>query len=370
MPAASSAFVSSDAEPLLRQLRPSPHSPARAVVSAVAIAATILGVPLAWRVVVRRWAPVSTERPSYLPSVEAPRPRRPFRSLPIEELQDMRPGYVVIGDSMAGRVHPDRLGELTGESVAPIIQVSTGSGRWFLLFKNYVVASQVKPKYTFVYFRDTNLTDVTWRLLGDQQAGTDEAAMDYEPELDDAVAARTAGGWFRVHRATDDVYQASRARSWLQPALTFWPARVIAGTRRGHDLERELNQMFALDRLRPIPEADMAAALDRDADFHANINRSILPAWLALARQHGLRLCFVRVQRRTLDGQPRPQSPALVRYVAHLREYVTRGGAAFVDERDYPAISVLPYHDGDHLHPSARVRYTEALFEILKALPQ
>jgi hypothetical protein len=340
----------------------------RSLARAGAVALTILAVPLGWRALLAASAPRRADTPSYLPAVEAARPRLPFRSLPIEELRDMQPGYVILGDSMAGRLHPGRLVELSNEEVALMNQVATGSGRWYLIFKNYVVFSGVRPKVTIVYFRDTNLTEVTWRLLGDQRQGTDEVALQLEPELNAAVAARLAGPWHRVHRAVDDVYAASRVRQWLQPQLTFWPARVVAGSRGGRDLERDVNALFSLERLRPIPQSDMAAAEDREADFSRWIDASILPAWLALAKQHDLKLVFVRVQRRTTDGRPRPESPALARYIADLRGYLTRHGAALIDERDYPAIWQLPYHDGDHLAPEARREYTEIFFEILRSL--
>jgi hypothetical protein len=346
-----------------------PPSTLRRISAALALATTIFAVPLVWRVLVQAWGPRDATR-SYLPAVEAARPRLPFRSLPIEELRYLKPGYIILGDSMAGRIHRDRLAHLTNDAVAPMQQVATGSARWYLIFKNYIVFSGVRPKYVVVYFRDTNLTDPTWRLLGDQREGTDEVALQDEPELNAAVAARLAGPWYRAHQIVDDVYAVSRTRSWLQPKLTFWPARVLAGTRGGHDLERDVNAMFGLERLRPIPQSDMAAAEDREADFDRWIDASILPAWLALAREHDLRLLFVRVQRRTLDGKPRPESAALVEYVDALREYVTARGALFIDERDYPAISALPYHDGDHLAPEARPEYTAIFHEMLKSLPR
>ncbi len=329
----------------------------------------MLLVPLGWRALLTAWGPRG-ETPSYLPAVEAARTRQPFRALPIEELRYLKPGYIILGDSMAGRIHRDRLAHLTNDAVAPMQQVATGSGRWYLIFKNYIVFSGVRPKYVVVYFRDTNLTEVTWRLLGDQREGTDEVALQQEPELNAAVAARLAGPWYRAHQVVDDVYGVSRARSWLQPQLTFWPARVLAGTRGGQELERDVNALFALERLRPIPQSDMAAAEDREADFTRWVDASILPAWLRLAREHDLQLLFVRVQRRTLDGAPRPESPALVRYVAELRAYLTAQGALLVDERDYPAIWALPYHDGDHLAPEARLEYTDIFFNILQSLPR
>ena len=66
---------------------------------------------------------------SYLPALEGPRVRVPFDRDPIQQLEEIDPGIVVIGDSMAGtRIDDGRLGELSGVPVAPLLQAGSGSG--------------------------------------------------------------------------------------------------------------------------------------------------------------------------------------------------------------------------------------------------
>ena len=70
-------------------------------------------------------------------------------------------------------------------------------------------------------------------------------------------------------------------------------------------------------------------------------------------------LCFVRVQRRPEGGRAPYQSPALLRYVAKLRDYVQQQGAELVDDTGDPAQDPSWYEDGDHLSDEGRRRYTE-----------
>jgi len=343
------------------------RSAAAGLLALVVVAAA---TPLLWRVVVDRFGPSLSGTPSYLPSAESVRVRRPFDAGPIWGLQNMNPGIVVIGDSMAGRVDPDRLGQITNVPIAPILRNATGSGYWYLAFKNYVVASKITPERTVIFFRDTNLTDLMFRLLGDYHEVLDEVAVESEPELDRVVAANLSGPWHRVHAAMDRAYATERTRAWLEPALTAWPARVVAGSRGGTRLLAALNEQFALDRLRPMPLTDMSVVSPNDTDFHGNVDKSALPLLLSLAREHGRSLVFVRVQRRAADGGLRPESPALARYIRDLRAYIERGGGHLIDDQHDREVALLPYDDLDHISRDGRSRYTEIFARKLQALPR
>lgn len=345
-----------------------PSSTARRALSGLlALGVAIAITPFLWRVAVARWGPPLDSTPSYLPSVEPARPRRPFDAGHIWGLQNMQPGIVVIGDSMAGRVDPARLDQLMQMPVAPLLRAASGSGYWYLAFKNYVVASGVKPKWTLVFFRDTNLTDLLFRLLGDYRPALDDVAGDREDELDRVVAARLKGPWYQLHAAAERAYGIERARSWLEPALTAWPARVLAGSRGGPRLQTAVNESFGLDKLRVLPGSDMGAISARDTDFGANVNASVLPLFLELAARENLRLCFVRTQRRMPTGGLRPQTPALQRYMRQLRTYIEERGGFLIDDQDDPAVTALPYDDLDHIARAGRVPYTEHLAARLKA---
>ena len=345
----------------------SQQPPAVAFVLACAIA---LVVPLAWHGILAAFGPADDGPPSYLPALERTRPRRPFDAGVVTGLQQMNPAFVIIGDSMAGRVDFDRLRAITSEPVAPILQNATGSAYWYLAFKNFVVPSGVRPKWTLVFFRDTNLTDPMFRLAGSYRQTLDEVALDREPELNAIVALRATGPWYAVHHWTDRAYDVERARTWIEPELATWPARWVAGRRRAPALLTSINDAFALEHLRPSPEADLEATRDRDTDFAAHVGRSVLPAFVALARERGMPVCFIRVLRRTVDGAAPAQSPALQRYVADLRAWLAAEQMHFLDDLDDPRLLEIEYGDGDHIARASTPRYTELLVDRLRRLPQ
>lgn len=329
----------------------------------------MLTVPLFWRAAVGAWGPRAAEAvPSYLPAIEAARPRNPFIDTPIQELRDMQPGVVIIGDSMAGRIDEHHLTRLAATPVAPILMNATGSAYWYLAFKNYVVASGVKPRWVLVFFRDTNMTDVTFRLDGPYRPTLDGVAHADEPELNAVVARRASGAWARADHALDSVYRAKDARAWLDPVLNRWPAELVAAPGRESVLLDRVNATFTLDHLRPMAQADLAAADDREADFGAHVDASVLPLFLSAARASGLQVCFVRVMRRPVNGQPPPETPALHKYVEDLRAYVEANGGVFVNDHDSPELAHLPYVDGDHVSRDARVPYTDHFWAKLQAL--
>jgi hypothetical protein len=326
-----------------------------------AILVTIAAVPLLWRPVFSAWAPASMRATaSYLPALEPARARAPFDPAPLEELRLINPGIVVIGDSMAGRIHKRRLEELTHERVAPLLRNATGAAHWYLIFKNYVIASGIQPKAVIVFFRETNLTDPLFRLGDGLRANADPLSHDFEPELNAAVAARTQGAWFRIHAAVDRAYGVERTRRWLEPELARLPARDPS-------LLATLNDTFALGNLRENVAADMESPGDASLDFHRDVNRSVLPAFVSLARQYGLKLIFVRVLRRPEDGRAPSESPALQRYIRDLGEYLAANGAIFRDDRYYPGMAALSYDDGDHISRVSMIPYTELFFEQMAA---
>ena len=106
---------------------------------------------------------------SYLPSLETAAIARAVRPAPIERLQAANPEWVFIGDSMLGT----RIDRSCSASISEhwqsatsrsSFQAASGPAWWFLAFKNHLIASGVKPRATFFFFRDTNMTDTMFRL--------------------------------------------------------------------------------------------------------------------------------------------------------------------------------------------------------------
>jgi hypothetical protein len=307
--------------------------------------------------------PIPNLQPSYLPSLEGPRERAPFDTSRIEALRRMQPAFVVIGDSMAGsRIDPAVFTRVSGRSVAPLLYAGSGPAWWYLVLKNWVIASGVHPQAVFIFFRDTNLTNVLFRI--DATWSLDTAALPREDDLNAVVARRRGTSFYAVRAAFDTAYAAAEVRRWVEPLVNAWPARALIPYRRQREaFLQSVNDRFGLDHLRPMDAADMQATEDREADFAAFVDTSELPLMLRDAQRAGLRLVFVRVQRRPAGGRSPYQSPALQRYVRALRAYIEGHGATLVDDTGDPAETLDLYEDGDHLSREGRRRYTEAFAE-------
>jgi len=310
--------------------------------------------------------PIPNLQPSYLPSLEGPRERAPFDASRVSDLARMQPAFVVIGDSMAGsRIDPAVFTRASGQSVAPLLYAGSGPAWWYLVLKNWVIASGIRPKAVFIFFRDTNLTNVMFRI--DATWSLDTAALAREDDLNAVVARRRGNAFYGLRSAFDHAYAGTEARRWIEPLVNEWPARAMFPYRRQREaFMTSVNERFGLDHLRPMDAADMQATEDREADFGAFVDKSQLPLMLRDAQRAGLRLVFVRVQRRPIGGRPPYQSPALQRYVRELRAYIESRGGLLLDDTGDPAETLDWYEDGDHLSREGRRLYTERFAERIR----
>jgi hypothetical protein len=322
-------------------------------------AAALLLIPLALRAG-NRISAAPDLQPSYLPAIEDPRERLPFEADRIPALAGMNPTWVVIGDSMAGsRIDPSLLTRLTGGLTAPLLYAGSGTAWWYLALKNWLIPSGIRPRAVIVFFRDTNLTNVMFRI--EATWALDTAARAREDDLNAVVARRRGTLFYRVRDRIDRIYEAAEARRWMEPAVNDWPARMLFPYRRQRTaFLAQLNDRFGLSHVRPMDAADMQATEDREADFDRYVDDSVLPLMLREARAARLPLVLVRVQRRPVNGRPPEQSPALRRYVAKLHAYVEAHGGVFMDDTGDPTQTLDMYGDGDHLSPEGRRRYTES----------
>jgi hypothetical protein len=330
-------------------------SAGQAVFSLCVVLAGIALMPLGLRAV-NGLLPASADRPSFVPSIETPRPRFAFDEPRAQQMRESRAEFAVIGDSTAGgRILPGHLSRQVNRGVAGLFHPGSPVPYWFLMFKNFIVENNVPSvRGVLIFFRDDQLTtqvEANSRFL-------DNVARDYEPELDRVWSAYRLGRFSEVHRVARMAYHFDRTRLWLEPTLVRGPAAAVAGEPAAL-VERMNTELFALDRLRHFDAADLAVSDESFLDFDANVDRSLLPEFIAMAERAHIRLGFIRVQRRPLPNGPPPQSPALVQYLEKLEAYFEERGIYYGDDYGDPEISLSTYSDGDHLTPEARTPYTE-----------
>ena len=195
----------------------------------------------------------------------------------------------------------------------------------------------------------------------------DLAALEKEEELN-AVVARRLGLLHRARRLVDGLVGAEQARQRVEPAVTAWPVNaMLSSRRRQSEFMTGMNERLGLDHLRKMEAADIQIGEGPAFDFASDVDKSVLPLMLAEASRARLTLGFVRVQRRPTANRPPAQSPALRRYIAELRAYVTARDAIFHDDTGDRALTIDMYEDGDHLARHARRRYTENLYNRLRS---
>ncbi len=101
------------------------------VLSLVVILAGIVILPTGPRAV-NRLLLDDTVKPSYLPTVETPRPREPFDEETAATLRGAQPEFIVIGDSMAGtRINTGHLSRKAGRSVAGLFVAGSPVAYWY-----------------------------------------------------------------------------------------------------------------------------------------------------------------------------------------------------------------------------------------------
>jgi hypothetical protein len=329
-----------------------------------ALLAVLLGaivVPLGLRTV-NRAVRLPDAAPSYIPSIESPRVRTPFDGEAVAALREAANDYILIGDSMAGtRIDPGHLSRLIGgHGAAALFHPGSGPAYWYLTFKNFVVNAGLRPRVVVFFFRDENLTDTLFRVY---PSALDRVAKSQEPVLDDILAARSRGTFYRLHGAVRRVYQPDQTRAWLEPIIIRAPVALSAGRRSRKTLLDSINnEVFTLEALRPMVAADMASASAEALDFDRNLPTSVLPEILRLSKVSGIRVAFVRVQRRPAADGPRSQPPALQEYVRRLWRYLETSGAIFHDDWGDPDQPLSVYEDGDHVKKAFRRTYTEIFF--------
>ena len=330
------------------------------ILSLILVLAGTLVVPLGLRAI-NGALPGADVRESYLPTVETPRPREPFDQQAANDIREVQPEFVVIGDSMAGiRIDPLQLTRATHRRVIGLYQQGSPVAYWYLVLKNLVAENELKSlRGAIFFFRDDQLTSQVQVTPG----SLDHVARDHEPELDRVLAADKLGTFSDVHRAARTVYQFDRTRLFIEPRFNRWPAELVQRELPSELIAAMNSEVFALDKLRKFEGSDLAASTNESLNFGANVADSLLPEILRIAERSKIHLAFIRVQRRPTAQGPPPQSGALKKYIDDLKAYLTARGAYFHDDWGDPDEPLSVYADGDHLTSAGRARYTERFAE-------
>jgi len=296
----------------------------------------------------------------------------PFDQQVISDISAKKADYVFVGNSMLEtRIDENTLNARLGKDCCYILWTGGAESAWVhQALKNEVIPAVRRPKVVFVFFRDAYLTRVTYRANDAYWWKIERLSHDHEPEL--MRAMQESRTWQEgLEYDLGLLYPIQKRREIADYALEWLASQSVAPGRTpyGAPVANRYNQLFGLDRLKNTETADDSASGQGDPsiyDFDARLPHSLLPSMIKLAKDAGIALVFVRVQRRPTPYGPPAQTPELVRYVAKLQGYLAGNGVGFYDFTGDPELTLDHYLDGDHIRAAWKPASTELFLRRLQ----
>lgn len=283
----------------------------------------------------------------------------------LDEINTARPDYVFLGNSMLQtRIDPSLLSARLGSDSCYLMWSPGAESAWaHQALKNIVLASVHRPKKVFLFFRDVYLTLPTHRTGDQYWWRIERLSHESEPELARAMnAART---WQeKLQYRLGLIYPVQKYREKACYLLEWLAGQMLAPGKvpYGAPVAKDYNDLFDLGGMKAVEAADDADFSMDDLeiyDFDGMVRNSLLPSMLQMAKDRGVELVFVRVQRRPSGNGPPRQPEELRRYIGKLQQYLHDHGARFYDFTGDPEIGLDDYLDGDHIRPERKARSTE-----------
>lgn len=302
--------------------------------------------------------------------VEVPTPESQFDTRPLRRMQRLKPHVVLLGNSMVyTRFHEKTLNAaLAPTRVMQIAYPGAATAVWYLALKNYVSGGRHRPKRVLLFFRHYELTTPTIRTTGRYARTLAKLSRGPEEVVERRLTPGTSNPIGRLGYAIQRFAPVQRLRPALTDVVQLWAATVSAGFVAEPDADarnQRVNDVFALSRLRTFAEPKSAES--DVSDFEQAVEGSFLPDILALAREHGFALTFVRIRSRdSADGKP--ELPELLEYLSKVEAYVKAAGAGYVDMKDATWETADMYRDGDHLSSKHSATYSRLFAEHMVSL--
>jgi hypothetical protein len=269
------------------------------------------------------------------------------------------------------RIDQKTLEARLGEHCCYVLWSAGAESAWeHQALKNAVAAAQHRPKVVFIFFRDAYLTRVTYRTNGEYWWNIERLSHASEPEL--LRAMRESRSWQeKLEYDFGLVYPLQKRREPANYALEWLASQAAAPGRipYGKPVAGHYSDLFSLDKLKSMEAADDSGAGQDDSailDFNARLPQSLLPSMIKVAKDAGIQLVFVRVQRRPLPDGPPPQSAELTRYIGALKQYLSSQGVGYYDFTGDPALTLDHYLDGDHIRADWKPESTDLFLRRLK----
>ena len=288
----------------------------------------------------------------------------------IARIEAKKPQYIFIGNSMLdSRISTYYFNKLTGTRSLSFWEGGAMSAVWYLLLKNVVVASEVRPETVFIFFRNTSLTEPFFRtegkyreLLEKFMCGNDsvvQSVLQKKEKLNGALLQHAESLYPVLNNQSKNIL-------FSVPDIMTWGSHLF-----GFEFDHpEVKKFFSEHPLRSVTDDGENSDTTRsyNFDFTNAVNHSFLPHLIETAHINNLNLIFVRVQQRPPPDGSFYQSNELKNYIRALKHYLKKYNCNYIDFTGHPKITLKMYGPGDHIAKTHKEQYTRIFIEEVKNL--
>lgn len=333
--------------------------------------------------------------------IKRPYDKESFYKGPLREIRREKPEFVFLGNSLLGtRILESKLEKLLGgRKVYLLKEGGTYTAIWYLKFKNYLVASGVKPKAVFVFFRREEIMKPSMNIDRKFLRSIQRVSLDEEPVYDRVINSnKTLKN--RIEDATMNFYSIrvitpilldliesvalapvmkKDTRFMMNRYFGMYPDMMTENQKKEHMVKRRVfvsgvNFRFDVEsknlRKAVKPEGVIDSQEEEPSGFTDDPDKTFIPHIVQLAKDNGIQLVFVKIQTiPPADGKIR-RSKAEQKYLDDLKRYFDENGVLFYDFTGDPEITRDMYNDSVHIGAKDKEKYTEIfykrMYEILK----
>jgi hypothetical protein len=291
----------------------------------------------------------------------------------VKQLETIQPDYVFIGNSMLdSRIDDSYFEGITEKKCFLIWRGGVVSSFWYLILKNVISVSTIKPEHVFIFFRNTFLTEPLYRT--DEEYKKILAEYKTESEMIfDSIENYKSTKWDKKLRLTiSGLYTFSEISEKARKAIPKISEKLtgLISKQFSSDFNRsDVNRIFQINNFRPTEnDGENISKYPWNYSFQNAIEHSFLPHMIDLMKKTKLKYSFIRVQKR--PGQPLPiqDKLRLNKYMEDLRLYLNKHGYQLYDFTNHPEVTLDMYGAGDHINGVSKQKYTYLFIKAMEEM--
>jgi hypothetical protein len=284
----------------------------------------------------------------------------------LNAINQKQPKIVLLGDSMLGEgIDNELFSRLVNQPSYKIAWGGSASAFWYLIIKNEICAATYKPQYILLFYRDTNLTDPTFRIDGEYRKALRLFSLPQEDLVSRLAYNKNMSfleillnTYFPPYAQQDKIKEnLDKTIKYLLPGILLGkdPAQVDKAVDAIINDQNMDPELFTQSQLR-FEEFNNPTS----TNFDKQINGSFLPEMIRLTKENGIELILVRVKRRSIAENKR-ESRSVTSYIQSLNNYLDLKGIKNFDFTDHEEIMIQHFGEGDHLNSEGKTLFTKLL---------